>query len=256
MNQVTSHKLCSIIISAVLFCAAHGLARAQAVISWTTPAFISGDADVAAVDTRIWAYNFGNASVSPVVNGVTFTGYASNTGNSDFTLTTVDSRIYQHATAFGSNLGFYTSLSSAYQNLLRSATYWSGSQSDIQTMTLLNLTPGAAYQIQFWVNDARAGYHDDAQVSFADTFGNTATLTYNNGGASLGQYVVGTFTATGTTQILNLGPYSPQINAATLGLVAIPEVSSSALILGAASMIGLALARRRRPSVPASSEKP
>jgi hypothetical protein len=254
MNYKSSCKLYSLGISMALFLTAHGSAQAQAAITWSTPTFISGDADVAAVDTRIWAYNFGTASVSPTVNDVTFNGYASNTGNSDFTLTTVGSSIHQNSTVFGNTGSFYTSLSSGYQDLLRSATFWSGGTSNTQAITLQNLTAGATYQIQFWVNDSRPNYHNTEVVTFFDTFNNTASVRFSDNGATLGQYVIGTFTAADTMQVINLGPYSPQINAATLGLVAIPEPSTYAVIFGAVSMISLALIRRRQRSVSESPE--
>ncbi|MCR6655611.1 MAG: PEP-CTERM sorting domain-containing protein [Opitutus sp.] len=246
MNCGTPRKLFRFGISVGLFLTAHCLSHAQAVITWGTPTFISGDADVAVVDTRIWAYNFGDASKSPVVNGVTFTGYASNTGNSDFTLTTVGSSIYHQKTVFGNAGDFFTSLSSDYQDLLRSATYWSGQTIHTQTMTLENLVVGTTYQIQFWVNDSRtAGYHNDEVVSFADTFDNSVDVRYSNNGATLGQYVIGTFTAEETTQIIHLGPYSPQINAATLGTVAIPEPSTYAVLVGVLALGLVVLCRRK-----------
>ena len=248
MNCGTPRKLFHFGINVVLFWAAHCLSHAQAVITWGTPTYISGDADVAAVETRLWAYNFGDSSKSPVVNGVTFTGYASKTGNSDFTLTTVGSSIYQNATVFGSTGAFYTSLSSGYQDLLRSATFWSTNHTtEIQTMTLLNLTVGETYQIQFWVNDSRPNYHNTEIVTFsdADIDGNTVSLRFSDNGATLGQYVVGTFTAEETTQIIHLGPYSPQINAATLGTVAIPEPSTYAVLVGVLAL-GFVVFRRRK----------
>ncbi len=246
MNRNIPRKFSSICLGVAAFTLSLGSAHAQAIISWSTPTFITGDADVASVETRIWAYNFGTAAVSPIVNGVTFTGYASNTGNSDFTLTTVGSTIYHFPNSFGNTQAFYTSLSSGYQDLLRSATFWSGQLSHTQTMTLHNLTPGHTYQIQFWVNDSRASYHNTESVSFADTFGNEALVRYSNNGATLGQYVIGTFTAAAELQTIDLGPFSPQINAATLGLAAIPEPATTALLLGAAAMIGVVLIRARR----------
>jgi len=252
----TSGKLSRYSITIALFLTTYCLSHAQAVITWGTPTFISGDADVAAVDTRLWAYNFGDATVSPVVNGVTFTGYADaskpTTGNSDFTFTTIGSSIYNQKTAFGNTGAFYTALSSGYQDLLRSATYWSTNYStpEIQTMTLHNLIVGASYQIQFWVNDSRAGYHNTEIVTFSDAAidGNTVSVRYSNNGATLGQYVTGVFTAEETDQVIHLGPYSPQINAATLGTIAIPEPSTTALIVGAASLCGLLIFRRHRRS--------
>ena len=248
MNHGTSRKLVHLGIGVALFLTAHCLSHAQAVITWGTPTFISGDADVAAVDTRLWAYNFGNAAVSSVVNGVTFTGYASNTGNSDFTLTTVGSSIHQNATVFGNTGAFYTALSSGYQDLLRSATFWSGSLANTQTMTLLNLIVGTTYQIQFWVNDSRPNYHNTEIVTFSDaaTDGNTVSVRFSNNGATLGQFVTGVFTAEDTTQVINLGPYSPQINAATLGTIAIPEPSTYAVLVGALALGWVVLCRRNK----------
>lgn len=218
-------------------------ARAQAVVTWQSAHFITGDSDVSLNGTLVWAYNFGAGGTNPTINGVTFTG--TNSGSPGVTLTTVGSSFFNNAAAFKSTQSFYTSLSSGYQTLLQSASYWSGNTSNTQTMRFNDLIPGATYQFQVWVNDSR-GLHAGLSVTFSDQLGNVGSVLYNNNGASLGQYIIGTFTAVGTTETLALGPYSPQMNAASLRLTAIPEPSTYAALAGAA-VFGVVIYRRRRP---------
>jgi hypothetical protein len=71
-------------------------------------------------------------------------------------------------------------------------------------VTLHNLSTGQFYTVQVWVNQSYYG------AGFADTLsttgGNSVTLQFQTGGGStggLGQYAIGTFTASGPTETIN-----------------------------------------------------
>jgi hypothetical protein len=234
--------LLALLASAV---AAHAL-HAQANVTWSTPAAIAGDSDVSTTGSLVWAYNFTSDSTSPTVNGVTFNAVADSTADLTFT-TTSGSNFSTNPSAFGSGALFYTALSSNYQALLQSAAYWDViSFSTPDQVTLNNLTPGRVYSLQIWVNDSRPGYFDRVNA-ISDGGGHDVSVHFNNGSsASLGQYVIGTFTASGTTQELDFSPASGnaiQLNAMTLA-VAVPEPSTCAFVAGLGSL-GLVCWRRR-----------
>lgn len=79
-----------------------------------------------------------------------------------------------------------------------------------QTLTLNNLKVGQKYQLQFWVNDYRIGAEGaNPKADFTTVLddGNRRVSLQNNtqnvqGGT--GQYVTGTFVATGTSKTFNL----------------------------------------------------
>ena len=83
-------------------------------------------------------------------------------------------------------------------------------------MTLNGLTSGHAYTVQIWVNDSRGGYQYRYE-SVTSTGGNSVTLYFapnSNSAGAVGQYVVGTFTASGTSQAFSVnGNAVVQINA-------------------------------------------
>lgn len=231
--------------------------RAQAVVTFGTPAYIAGDSDVATSGSFVWAYSFnGSTTSNPVVNGVTFTG--TSLGGSDLTFVTASgSTLYAGgAWGFGSTASFYTSLSSGYQTLLNAGMFWSGG-TGTQQMTLNNLVSGHSYRLQFWVNDSR-GYHTSDYVILSDGLGHSADVRFNNGSTSLGQYVTATFLASGSAETFSLAPGSssePQINAMTLYDVtsAIPEPPAAATLLGLAAIAFVLVRRRRRDIVHSQS---
>lgn len=75
----TSFKVSPFIASAAIAGAALAMnapATMASVITWGTPTDVSGDANVSTAGTLVSAYSFYGTTpiVSPVVNGVTFTG--------------------------------------------------------------------------------------------------------------------------------------------------------------------------------------
>jgi fibronectin-binding autotransporter adhesin len=180
-------------------------------IIWNAPVAITGDTDVFTAGTLAYAYCW--SGVSTTVNGVNFTGTASaNSGGLDVTLTGLRNNYYGF-TGSGS-----ASFSTAYQNMLAGAD-WNGSAS--ATITLNNLNVGHAYVAQFWVGDWR-NYNtvrsETIKGSASDNI--TPTLNYQVGSSGSGSFVIGSFTASATTQTFTLTPGgsqpSVQINALQL----------------------------------------
>jgi autotransporter-associated beta strand protein len=176
-----------------------------AAITWGTNVTVVADTDVFTDGTFQYAYNWSGTNVT--VNGVTFTGTTSSTpGN--VTVGTLTSH-YQKYTSSSSP---FSSLSVAYQSMLVGSSYDSSPATG--TITLNNLTTGRSYAVQVWVNDPRGGSVDGRTATL--TGNNQVTLAYNvpatTGG--VGQYSIGTFTATAGTQSFTLASTSsPQINA-------------------------------------------
>lgn len=148
-------------------------------ITWGAATTVAGDTDVSTSGTLVYAVRlYSAASSDPTINGVTFTAPGTNA--------TITGAINQDG--IGAPSGF----SAVYQQLLGSDSWGSPT-----TVTLNNLTVGTTYQLQVWANDSRSGAAGQ-QETF--TAGNSVVLNKNVGGTGYGQYAVGTFTASSTTQ--------------------------------------------------------
>ena len=176
-----------------------------AAIIWGTPATISGYADVTNAGTALYAY----AGTAVTVNGVTFTATSNGTtwGNVSFT------SFGGYNAVFGANAAPFNTLTNGYTNLLATAAWGSGTSG---TVTLNGLISGHTYSVQIWVNDSRGGYQYRYE-NVTSTGGNTVTLYFapnSNSAGAVGQYAVGTFTASGTSQSFSVnGNAVVQINA-------------------------------------------
>jgi len=239
-----------------------GTIASAAPIVWGSPQTVSGDADVSTAGTTVYAYNLGASGVaSTTVNGVTFLPFVFPAANSFIDTATTGSVTFRETpgalTSFsnlGTVTGSYSGLSSAYKALLD----YGGSATLLPTIsgTLGGLTNGQQYQIQLWASNAALtpgafGTTMDATVVDATT--NSVTLDTNttNTAGGLGQYVIGTFTANGTTQVFTLdgsptgGDFSksPLING--FQVRAVPEPTTCVMALAGLACGGVSMWRRR-----------
>jgi len=196
---------------------ASGLGVLAASITWNTPAAIASDTDVSTTGAVVYAYCW--SGISTTVNGVSFTGTTSgSSGGTDVTFTGLGNNY----TSFGSSPG-----SAAYQNMLTGGDYNGGAGA---TVTLNHLTVGHNYVAQFWVGDWRninTVRSETIRGSLSDNI--TPTLNFQVGSSGSGSYVIGSFTASATTQGFNVTPGgsspSAQINALQLRDLAPPASS-------------------------------
>jgi hypothetical protein len=180
-------------------------------IAWNDAVTISSTGDVSTNGTSVWAYSFGAAG-SNVINGVTFTGESSPTGNvnviTDLSLISI---------AYGNGSGTFSTLSSAYQDVLKSGAYRGGLNS---TITLNGLNIGSEYEVQLWMNDSRNRADMDSIPRMATIAGTSFVVDYNTAGSNtndgVGQSMIGTFTADASTQSIELLSAAPQLNAIQL----------------------------------------
>ena len=213
--------------------AALGLCQPEAQAATITWGSAQDDTDLAS-DVRVngtfvdAVTTYGNKSGSDVtLNGVTFKHYSSSSGS---TLTFGTSGISM--TYPTTNLNFNTSpVATAYRQLRRDSMY---AQNGSGTITLSNLTSGYNYQVQVWAPDWNGNI--DAR------FDNQVTILGRNYSAgNHSQYAVGTFTADGTTQVINFvaGPggycYAPTAISLRDVSVADPAISATGSPLAALS---------------------
>jgi|GEM_PF-477343 len=180
-------------------------------IVWSAPVTIAGAADIATNGTSLYAFN--NSGGSASVNSVTFTGVSSYTAwGTGVTLGSAWSAATTSAFVGGSSPP-WSNLPGGYQTILQGGAWNNGG---LATVTLNNLFTGHQYQVQVWVNDSRSGGTTNRTETLLGASGSTVTLAYNSTYAQggVGQYTIGTFTATATNQsfTMNSGA-STQINA-------------------------------------------
>lgn len=129
---------------------------------------------------------------------------ATNTNSGSITVNGVE---FDNSTDLLSTSGFVGALAGtssgdlSYDSLLNSFDFGNGAGVTTLNLGGGDLISGIDYLIQVWFTDIRIQSRD---LIVGDNAGNTGTL--NAGGTGLGQYVIGAFTATDTTQELTLDP--------------------------------------------------
>lgn len=232
--------------------------RAADSINWGTATNIVGDSDVVTNGSLLYAYNLGSTGVqSTTVNGVTFAPWAFPANNTTNTSTIGSVNFTENAgqlissNLLGTGSGSFAALSSSYRNLL--STGGSATLPTTLTLTLNGLTVGVDYIFQWWINNSSQAVtpNSDPMLLTTATVGSSFVNLNGNVGntnGNLGQYVVGTFTATATSKLIDFsgtsGGNSPLVNAFQIRVV--PEPSTWALVGAATAILGLASRRGKR----------
>ena len=197
-----NNRLRCLLALIIAFTLASGCVRAAAVI-FTAPVTIAGDSDVATNGTLVFAYNWANASQT--VSGVPFAGTAATTSvGADLSMSWLGGGI-DNSGAFSAGSEPFSSLSMAYQGLLKGAVYADTSgTATVSTLILNGLLSGRTYLVQIWINDARGGSAGGTRsATITSGGGNTVTLNYGAAAAgAVGQSTTGTFTANSDIQTL------------------------------------------------------
>lgn len=233
-----------------------------AALTWGSATNISGDSDVDTTGTLLYAYNFGSQSsaTTQTVNGVTFQPFVifdnagpQTTGN--VTVSELDPHYLVSDLNVGSVNAPFSGLSASYRAILSSEVYGSNF-GDIQ-VDLGGLTPGTDYRLQWWTNDSAAARSLGNSFYFENTYGTgslgSVTLDSNtiSGTGGLGQYVIGTFTATGTAASFTLTGSGtgittfPMMNALQVRAVAVPEPATCIAAMAGLACGGFSIWRRR-----------
>ena len=240
------------------------------VVIWQPVQAISGDLDIDNTGTLVYAYNFGPDSgasqVQPViVRGVSFQAFGAPIVQSGLqTITMGDVTLSEdigelNGVDTSANSGSFASLSSPYQGLLGNAI--AASYYATMTLSLGGLETGKSYRLQLWVNDSK---NDQVLYKRVEVSGGGSTSEIKTNVSStlggLGQYVIGTFTATGNIQdvlfngMLEVGGMNnlknPIVNAFQLRLESSGEVPEPAsMVIFGLGALGLACRKRRRTIV-------
>jgi hypothetical protein len=253
-------------------------ASLQAAITWGSAMNITGDTDISTIGDLEYAYRFELTSGTAgdvTVNGVTFTSISGSgsvsssfvrteniTNDTIFTFSPMNvSPVLStnHQFGNGRSVGVVESptMTSSYINFLGGYIFAGGANSpgtvtgrrNGYTLTLNGLEIGKEYSVQVWFNDSRAGTSvRQGVIQGGPTIDyNTSANTGTSGGqGGLGQYAVGTFVATGTTEdVVFLGFANDGVGAQLNGfqLRAIPEPAS--VMLAGLGAIAMGLRRRR-----------
>jgi hypothetical protein len=223
-------KICiAALVAVAAICGQISVAQ-SATIAWGPAHTESADTDVITAGSLVRAYTFETGNTT-TVNGVTFTPWEGNAAGD--TLTGMDGG------SFG-GYGPFTGQSAAYDALTTGSYYSNGATA---TFTFNHLTVGTTYEVETWENDAR-GCCDDGNRNV--TLDGQTTLAFNVGGGvgDPGQFAIGLFTATSTSQAISFAANeSAQVNG--IELRSVPE-PTSLVALGGLGVVGLFMAVRRR----------
>jgi hypothetical protein len=179
-----------------------GIAQASS-ITWGKATTIAGDTDVSTQGTLVWAYT-SDTALTATVNGVTFAA-----PTSLWVAPGMSNASYSPGGPYtvSSTSGAFASLSTDYKKLLgRASIVQQNPGLATETITLSNLTSGHNYLVQYWANASDSSSR--TEVNQVDGGAVKLDVNTTNAAGGLGQYVIGTFTAVGTTQTFTVSKES------------------------------------------------
>lgn len=247
-GEKMSRSYCAMMLAWGVACSlvAFSIGKANADIIWQGPQNIAGDLDVSTLGVLVKAWG----QAASTVNGVAFT-----TANPGITGS------QSGGSNFGVGSSIYNNLSTPYKVLLDSANF-NASGTGNMSINLGSLTVGRTYEFQAFVNDSRNNTEafpgNRNRWNIFDSGAGTAQSAsvfqpYRSGTDNIGQYVKGTFTANGNTQLVRIlgnaefGAATSLINAYQVrDITAVPEPSSILLLSSVAGLGGMFLRKRRR----------
>jgi hypothetical protein len=166
--------------------------------------------------------------------------------NGNFTFTESPGHLLAES-ALGSGNAPFSGLSANYQSLLSTAI--STDDNNTLTLTISGLTLGSDYEFQWWLNASNydgtgSGFHTTASAPNPVSLDDNTT----NAIGGTGQYVIGTFHAGDTTEIITFtgtdSTQAPTVDAFQLRVV--PEPTTLSMFLLSSVALGAARALRRK----------
>ncbi len=206
-------------------------------ITWATPVNATGNAsDVITAGTLVAAHNTGPTTT---LNGVTFTsGF---TGL--ITLAGVDTITNAYSSPTFSD--------PAYNALVGTGAY--SSSGSPFTINITGLTAGGHYEVQlfepFWNNNWATAFTGGSSTS---GLVNLSGPNMGAGSSLVPQYVTGTFTADGSSQLITLSSPTSYVLLGAAQVRAVPEPATWMMMLFGFGIIGFGLRARRKPAVAAA----
>ncbi|MDD5527420.1 MAG: hypothetical protein PHO56_00375 [Patescibacteria group bacterium] len=177
-------------------------------MTWKGPLTITAGTNATTTGTALYAYDWSNTSQT--VNGVSFTGTASLAGSGDGNIT---------FTTSADSIGTDGSTIASYNGIIAHFAAFTSAGSGNRPIVLHGLTGGHTYKVQFWSSTA-------SNASFGNqTFTDTNSVTMNAAAPLPGQFVAGTFAATGATETIDL--HSGFFNFLALNAVEVRDMSVS-----------------------------
>ena len=199
----------------------------QSQITWVAEGTFTNDSVLALagpVSNEVYGVDFGGSGAKTTANGYTFNDYAAS-GNMS---------VAGSPPSYGGYMtGGATTGDSALDTILTDGVYGSTAN----TGTLNNLTVGQTYTVMALLDDTRGSGAGGSTFTVTDgvTTSPSQQYAFANGQPSVGGYIIGTFTATATTQSYSIENLSSvensQYNAVLLEKSAAPSNSSTNYLL-------------------------